>query len=87
MFLLLLLKWNCMPKLPVVSGKEALKVAKKLGFFEVRQKGSHKILRNSERKRVIIPMHSRLKPGTFLQILKALNIDKEKFLNLLGKKH
>ncbi|VVB56228.1 HicA toxin of bacterial toxin-antitoxin [uncultured archaeon] len=30
-----------MPKLPVISGKELITALKKVGFVEVRQKGSH----------------------------------------------
>ena len=31
-------------KLPVLSGKELVKILKKVGFIEKRQKGSHVIL-------------------------------------------
>lgn len=33
-----------MPKLPVLSGRKLIKLLKKVGFDEVRQKGSHVIL-------------------------------------------
>jgi predicted RNA binding protein YcfA (HicA-like mRNA interferase family) len=34
-----------MSKLPVVSGKECVKILEKLGFYFKRQEGSHIILR------------------------------------------
>ncbi|MEK6972421.1 MAG: type II toxin-antitoxin system HicA family toxin [archaeon] len=72
-----------MPKLPVISGKEAIKVAQKLDFQIIRQRGSHIILRNEQNKRLVIPLHKSLKPGTLLQIIKTLGISKEKFEELL----
>ncbi|MDO8538548.1 MAG: type II toxin-antitoxin system HicA family toxin [archaeon] len=72
-----------MPKLAVISGKQALKVATKLGYQIIRQTGSHVILRNDNRKRLVIPMHKTLKTGTLLQIIKELEISKEEFEKLL----
>ncbi|MBI4210331.1 MAG: type II toxin-antitoxin system HicA family toxin [Candidatus Diapherotrites archaeon] len=72
-----------MPKLPVVSAKEVLKVASKLGFHPVRQTGSHIILRNENMARLVIPNHKSMKPGTLLQILKTLQLTKEEFWKLL----
>jgi len=34
-----------MPKLPVISGIEAIKALERLGFSVVRQRGSHIVLR------------------------------------------
>jgi len=70
-------------KLPTISGKQAIKIAEKLGFKTVRTRGSHVIMRNSQRKRTVIPLYKKLKPGTLLQIIKALEIDKEKLVELL----
>jgi predicted RNA binding protein YcfA (HicA-like mRNA interferase family) len=61
-----------MPKLPVVSASEAIRVASRKGYFFSRQSGSHIVLKNSHGKIIVIPNHERLKPGTLLQIIKAL---------------
>ncbi len=46
------------PKLPVVAGKAAARVAQKLGFEFRRQRGSHAIyVRAKDQARVVIPMH------------------------------
>lgn len=47
-----------MNKLPAITSKEVVRVLKKLGFSEDRQKGSHLILIHPETKRrVVVPMH------------------------------
>ena len=72
-----------MPKLPVVSATEVIRVASKLGYEFVRQKGSHLILKNKEEKILVVPNHKALKKGTLLQIIKALGTTKEEFAKLL----
>ena len=37
-----------MPELPHISGDEAIKIFKKLGFHEARQKGSHVVMRRDK---------------------------------------
>ena len=60
-----------MPKLPVLSGIELVKLALKQGFVIKRQKGSHVILSKGE-KLTVIPVHGSkpIKKGLLLQILK-----------------
>jgi len=72
-----------MPKLPVVSGTDVIKVASKIGYEFKRQTGSHLILKNEEEKVLVIPNHKRLKKGTLLQIIKAMGITKDEFVQLL----
>lgn len=72
-----------MPKLPVVSGAEIVKVSSKSGYAFVRQSGSHIILKNADGQVIVIPNHKCLKKGTFLQILKNLDLTKEEFIKLL----
>jgi len=71
-----------MPKLRVVSGMDMIKLAVKLGFEVKRQRGSHVILRK-EAKRLVIPLHSTLKTGTLLQLLKTMGITREQLEELL----
>ena len=53
-----------MPKLPHVSGKEAIKALERLGFVQVRQKGSHVILRRGPIG-CVVPLHREIKIGTW----------------------
>ena len=52
-----------MPELPRISGKEAVREFERLGFRQVRQKGSHVVLRRDDRG-CVIPLHSSLALGT-----------------------
>ena len=52
-----------MPKLPCVSGEEAVKALGKLGFVFLRQKGSHAILRRGSQG-CVVPMHREISQGT-----------------------
>jgi len=72
-----------MPKLPVVSSAKVVKIALKLGYRFVRQKGSHIILKNEEGEIAVIPNRKTLKKGTLLQIIKVLGITKEELVKLL----
>lgn len=75
-----------MSKLPVVTSSELLRVVKKFGFFEQRQKGSHLHLkRTADNKRITIPIHKGrdIPKGTLTAILKDAGISIEEFLKNL----
>ncbi len=52
-----------MPEIPRIYGDEAIKVFMILGFQQVRQKGSHVVMRRGE-KGCVIPRHKELAVGT-----------------------
>jgi predicted RNA binding protein YcfA (HicA-like mRNA interferase family) len=75
-----------MPKLPRASGKEAIRVLEKLGFVQVRQKGSHVILRKETEGGVIgcvVPLHDELAAGTLRGILKQAQVELDNFVEWL----
>jgi len=72
------------PKLPIISGSALVKLLKKTGFEEVRQRGSHVTLRKGEYK-TVVPLHDELAPGTLLGIMKQSGLTREDLLVLLGK--
>tara|TARA_Y100000310_G_scaffold344615_1_gene458319 strand:- start:8724 stop:8951 length:228 start_codon:yes stop_codon:yes gene_type:complete len=74
-------------KLPIVSGSKTIKTLKKIGFEIDHQTGSHFILRENKEpfRRITLPNHKTLVPGTLLSILKQAGIDREKFVKLLKK--
>jgi len=47
-----------MSKLPLLSGLELCKILNKLGFEEIRQRGSHKYLRHPDGRTTVVPIHS-----------------------------
>lgn len=68
-----------MPELPRVSGKEAIRVFERLGFRQVRQKGSHVVLRRED-KGCVIPLHSSLVLGTLRSAIRQAGITVEEFV-------
>ena len=74
-----------MPELPRVSGEEAIKVFKQLGFYEARQKGSHVVMRR-EHEGCVIPRHKQLAIGTLRSAIKQAGISVEDFLVAYKKK-
>ena len=75
-----------MPKLPRVSGSEAIRVPEKLGFVRIRQKGSHVILKKETGAGAIgcvVPVHDELATGTLRGILKQAHVDPEEFAKML----
>jgi len=74
------------PKLPIVTCRELVRVAERIGFVWRRQKGSHAIyFRASDGMRVVIPMHSGkdIKPKTLLGIIEDMGLTPETFRDLL----
>ena len=67
-----------MPKLPRISGAEAIRALEKLGFEQVRQKGSHVVLRR-DHLGCVVPLHKELKVGTLAGILRQANVSPEEF--------
>lgn len=74
-----------MPKLPVLSGRDVIKILKKVGFEQKRQKGSHIILmKEIDGKRVVVvPAHKEIDKGTLIEIIRQAGLKREEFLNLL----
>ena len=73
-----------MPKLPVLSGKELIRILEKGGFQVVRQKGSHVSLQKGGNK-TVVPLHDELAKGTLLGILKQCGLSKEELIDLVGR--
>ena len=73
-----------MPKLPALSGKQLIKILTKLGFSQVRQKGSHISLEKrtaSKNFRTVVPFHSDLAKGTLRDILNQCGLTKDDLIN------
>ena len=74
-------------KLPVLSGRDVIKILKKIGFEERRQRGSHIILikEAQEGKRaVVVPNHREIDKGTLLEIIRQAGLKREEFLDLVS---
>ena len=68
-----------MPKLPVVSGAEVVRVLESLGFVVTRQRGSHIVLRRGSMG-CVVPNHRELKTGTLGGLLKQAGVSPDEFV-------
>jgi predicted RNA binding protein YcfA (HicA-like mRNA interferase family) len=71
-----------MVKLPVFKPGEVVAVLQKLGFKEIRQKGSHKQFKHSDGRFTTVPFHKGkdISPLLLKQIIKDIKISEEEFL-------
>jgi predicted RNA binding protein YcfA (HicA-like mRNA interferase family) len=71
-----------MPKLPRISGAQAVRALERLGFLALRQKGSHVVMRRGA-KGCVIPLHSELKAGTLAGVLRQAEVAPDEFVAVL----
>lgn len=72
-----------MPELRRVSGQEAIRVLEQLGFEQVRQRGSHVILKKRTARGdvgCVVPLHRELAVGTLRGILKQAGVTPDEFM-------
>jgi len=72
------------PPLPVISGRECIDALKKLGYRELRQRGSHVRLVCEGRSPVTVPLHGTLDRGTLRSILRTADVSIDQLLELLS---
>jgi predicted RNA binding protein YcfA (HicA-like mRNA interferase family) len=70
------------PKLPHVSGAEIQRALERLGFKQVRQSGSHLIMKR-DAKGCVVPMHGEVKTGTLAGLLRQAEVSPEEFIRAL----
>ena len=66
-----------MQKLPVVSGKDLIKLLSKLGYKTVRQRGSHiRLVKVSEigEHKITVPLHKEIAKGTLSDIISKVSL-------------
>ena len=69
-----------MVKLPVISGRELVKIlTKRFGFRVLRQRGSHVTLTN-DASFITVPLHPELDTGTLLAVLHDARIERDEFI-------
>jgi len=69
-----------MPSLRRVSGQEVIRALERLGFVQVRQRGSHVVLKKQTREGEIgcvVPLHRELAIGTLRGVIKQARITTE----------
>jgi predicted RNA binding protein YcfA (HicA-like mRNA interferase family) len=72
------------PKLPLISGKEAVKAFTRAGWHLDRVSGSHAVMRKEGSSVTLsVPLHPELRKGLLRSLLKDAAIDLEEFLTYL----
>ncbi len=67
-----------MPKLPIVSGQELVRLlVGKRGYAIRSRKGSHVILTHASLPPLTVPMHREIRPGLLLDIIKTVGLGRE----------
>ena len=70
-----------MARLPVLKPREVARALEKLGFVEVRQRGSHRQYRHADGRCTTVPFHGGrdISPLLLKQIIKDIRITPEEF--------
>ena len=73
------------PKLPRISGEQAITALQRLGFVTIRQRGSHVILKkriSKEEEEIgcVVPLHHELAIGTLRSILRQARVSPDEFM-------
>ena len=68
-----------MPKLPVLSGRDVVKALERLGFEQMRQRGSHVVMRRGSVV-CVVPLHNEVKTGTLAGIVRQAGLTQDEFL-------
>lgn len=71
-----------MGKVPVLKPAEVVSILSKLGFVEVRQRGSHKQFRHQDWRGTTVPFHKSrdISPVLFRKIAEDINLTAEELL-------
>lgn len=72
-----------MSSVPVLKPREVIARLNRLGFLEVRQRGSHVQLRHADGRGTTVPMHSGrdISPTLLRQICRDIRMTVSEFLN------
>ena len=72
-----------MGSVPVLKPREVVARLQRLGFVEVRQRGSHKQFRHADGRVTTVPMHSGrdIAPSLLRQICRDIKITIEEFIS------
>ena len=71
-----------MPRLPRISGPEAVRALQRLGFAVARQRGSHIVMRRGSLG-CVVPNHREVKLGTLAGALRQADVSVEEFIAAL----
>lgn len=74
-----------MPQLPLISGQKLIKILGKIGYQEVRQRGSHVRLVCPNRNPITVPDYRLIDRSLARKIIRDAELSVEEFIKLVGK--
>ena len=74
-----------MSKLPLLKAREVIKILRKLGFTQIRQRGSHAFFSHPDGRTTVVPIHQgkQIGKGLISSILHDITISPEEFKKLI----
>ncbi len=74
-----------MPRLPSLNSWEVIRVLGKVGFEQVRQKGSHVFMRHPDGRTTLIPVRQGrdIDRSLLRKIIRDMDITRDEFMDLL----
>lgn len=72
-----------MTNLPILSGRQLIKILNKLGYYETRQRGSHIRLECVDRKSITVPNYKIIDRYLVRKILRDAELTTEEFIKLI----
>lgn len=70
-------------KLPLVSGRQALRAFSRLGFAEISRKGSHVKMKHEDGRLIVFPFHDEIDRFTLKGALRDAEIEIQEFVRVL----
>ncbi|MCY4580382.1 MAG: type II toxin-antitoxin system HicA family toxin [Chloroflexi bacterium] len=74
-----------MSRMPRLGAGEIIRALSRAGFRQIRQRGSHVVMRHSDGRSTVVPVHRRqvIGPGLLSKILRDAEMTREEFQALL----
>jgi predicted RNA binding protein YcfA (HicA-like mRNA interferase family) len=73
------------PRLPVISGDDFVRVMRKVGYGWDHTEGSHMILLHPTKGRLSVPRHKELGPGLLRALINDAGLTRSEFTELIGR--
>lgn len=72
-------------RLPSLKSKDIIRALNKMGFYEIRQKGSHIFFKHPDGRFTLVPHHGNedVGKGLLRQILREIDVSPKEFLDML----
>ena len=67
-------------RIPLLSGRQVLAALERLGFVEIKRRGSHVKMEHPDGRRIVFPYHDEVDRSTLKGALQDAGVDLDEFL-------